>query len=59
MQVDMESLREIMFACVGTVIEIEANADTFYATVRTQQSRQILSFPGSRTFSPRTYLTPV
>lgn len=31
-QVDMESLREIMFACVGTVIEIEANADTFYAT---------------------------
>ena len=31
-QVDMESLREIMFACVGTVTEIEANADTFYAT---------------------------
>ncbi|KAF6995347.1 hypothetical protein CFC21_011865 [Triticum aestivum] len=31
-QVDMESLHEIMFACVGTVTEIEANADTFYAT---------------------------
>uniref|UniRef100_M8CL61 Uncharacterized protein n=1 Tax=Aegilops tauschii TaxID=37682 RepID=M8CL61_AEGTA len=30
--VDMESLHEIMFACVGTVTEIEANADTFYAT---------------------------
>lgn len=31
-QVDMESLHENMFACVGTVTEIEANADMFYAT---------------------------
>ncbi|KAF6984145.1 hypothetical protein CFC21_002191 [Triticum aestivum] len=31
-QVDMESLREIVFACVGTATEIEANADRFYAT---------------------------
>ncbi|KAE8796752.1 putative DUF566 domain containing family protein [Hordeum vulgare] len=31
-QVDMESLHEIMFACVGTVTEIDANADMFYAT---------------------------
>ncbi|KAF0928674.1 hypothetical protein E2562_006101 [Oryza meyeriana var. granulata] len=31
-QGDMESLHEAMFACVGTVNEIEANADAFFAT---------------------------
>ncbi|KAL6906416.1 hypothetical protein ACP4OV_004017 [Aristida adscensionis] len=31
-QTDLESLRESMFSCVGTVNEIEAIADTFYAT---------------------------
>lgn len=29
----MESLHEAMFACVGTVNDIEANADMFFATV--------------------------
>ncbi|CAM0956239.1 unnamed protein product [Alopecurus aequalis] len=31
-QADVEPLHETMFACVGTVTEIEANADMFYAT---------------------------
>uniref|UniRef100_A0A0E0F0V4 Uncharacterized protein n=1 Tax=Oryza meridionalis TaxID=40149 RepID=A0A0E0F0V4_9ORYZ len=31
-QGDMESLHEAMFACVGTVNDIEANADMFFAT---------------------------
>uniref|UniRef100_A0A0D9XMA3 Uncharacterized protein n=1 Tax=Leersia perrieri TaxID=77586 RepID=A0A0D9XMA3_9ORYZ len=31
-QGDVESLQEAMFACVDTVNEIEANADTFFAT---------------------------
>ncbi|KAL6642719.1 hypothetical protein ACP70R_020900 [Stipagrostis hirtigluma subsp. patula] len=31
-QADMESLHETMFSCVGTVNEIEAIADAFYAT---------------------------
>jgi hypothetical protein len=35
MQAGVESLHETMFACVGMVTEIEANADVFYATVRT------------------------
>ncbi|KAM0877697.1 hypothetical protein ACQ4PT_035331 [Festuca glaucescens] len=31
-QAGVEALHETMFACVGTVTEIEANADVFYAT---------------------------
>ena len=32
---DMDALHETMFSCVGTVNEIEAITDMFYATVRT------------------------
>jgi hypothetical protein len=34
MQAGVEPLHETMFACVGMVTEIEANADMFYSTVR-------------------------
>jgi hypothetical protein len=36
MQAGVEALHETMFACVCMVTEIEAKADVFYATVRTQ-----------------------
>jgi hypothetical protein len=51
MQAGVESLHETMFACVGMVTEIEANADVFYATVRTharvtlQSSLDFFPFP--------------